>query len=192
MILARRLRPTRMEPGRGRRRALGRLRKLDGPLMTVVAVMFLAACGSQGRFVDSGKAAQRIQTMLADQTGLEVEFVSCPPPSRVVVGATFVCVARVEGQIVDLDVTETDNVPSVRVEPTRAIVSLRKAEALIAADINHRDGTAATRVDCGSQPMMLSSPGDTFTCVVSGVSQTYPITVTVQTVGGRLDYTPKR
>jgi hypothetical protein len=152
------------------------------------ATLLLAACGGDDT-LDTEKAASEIRRGLEGQTGLEVDGVTCPEEILADAGATFECVATLEGQRLQITVTQKDDDGNVRWEADQAVIDLRKAEREVAAQIAEQTGVPVS-VDCGTRTVSINDPSDEFSCEYRARDGTAEgtISVTVKDTKGNVDF----
>jgi len=152
----------------------------------LVMGLALGACGvSPQRLVDTKAAASRIAARLAATTGLAAQ-VHCPDKVADHIGATFDCLAQLDGQKVEIAARVKDAQGDISLVPTEAIISVPAAEASLSTELSKAAG-ATPKVDCGPSKVIIKPPGSTFVCQATFAGQApRSLRVTVINVAGGL------
>lgn len=101
----------------------------------VVIGALLGGCTISGwttKQIDEEKAQELIDQSLEEElSGIEVSSVKCPE-REAKKGDVFTCTATIDGQSLEVEVTQTNDEGSVEMERTQAVLNIAKAEEEIA------------------------------------------------------------
>ena len=146
----------------------------------LIGVVVVGACQDE---IDTGDAEQKIQESLEQlYPKAPVTPLHCPKPD----GDTLTCDTTLQGTPVKASVTFDDNGDYDTVTLDKAVIDREAAQQTIPGEIlADTDGRAVT-LDCGSQPYLIGSVGDTFSCSVTGSQKAVSLTITVTDLAGGL------
>ena len=170
--------------------------------LAVPCVLTVAwGCGSDSEPPSSARVAARSEREILDrierETGVEATA-DCDRDFRVEEGATFTCVATVDGQDVDyeaeVDEVDGDGRASVDFDNVQAVLIV---ERVLDALVDHGLPEAATdSVDCeGRTRVIVRAVGATFTCtgvLLAGGQGLGTVEFTVEDASGRVTFTSRR
>ena len=156
-----------------------------GALLVLTACSVSVHAGNKQLNIDQGE--QVIQEQLAAKTGVPIDRVDCPERT-VKKGDQFDCTAFVQGQTLQITVTQTDDKGTITGQPKQALLDMNKAIAAFQPSIQQQTGVAV-QVTCGDVRYRVQAVGSTFDCqlTVPG-GTTRRIEVTVKDVDGGVDY----
>ena len=165
-------------------------RRVLGPLLCL-AVASGVACSNH---LDVSAVAPAITQGVADQVGLTLASVNCPPdPRPLQANDTFDCHAVVDGGgTLTIAVTQTDDTGNItwRVARTEGLLDLAKVEAAIVTGLRTQTRVEAT-VSCGGK-WKVAGKGDQFYCQARASDGTpIPIGVTVADSDGNVSWETK-
>ena len=157
---------------------------------SAITLVLLGGCSvsvEETKQLNTGKAEGVIRSFLQGKLGSPVDEVSCPP-REAKQGDVFQCTARVEGQPVLLQVTQSDNEGNVDVVLVQAIIDLKQAVTLVEQQVGAAKGIPV-QADCGNQRYLVKDPGSTFDCRATPKSggASSRVVVTVKDVEGNVD-----
>jgi hypothetical protein len=149
-----------------------------------------AGCSSAklGHTLDTAGAARQIARDLAQATRLPAPHVHCPRHVDVAVGAAFDCTTALAGQPVVVHAVLTDDGGRFQITPGAAIVIVSQAVGAIKAQVERAQAGGPSTVDCGPRPVLVRSPGETFSCTASAGGVSRAITVTVTDLNGDVTF----
>ncbi len=135
-------------------------------LAAVGAIVGLVVTNSTEKTLDLDRAERSItENLQTEYVGFDVDRVTCPDDVEVEAGAEFTCTTRIEGQQLDIVVTQEDDEGNVTFQKAQAAIPAAKAEEFIVTEFRQQ-GTAVT-VDCGDNDVIVVDPGSTIECAVT-------------------------
>lgn len=146
--------------------------------------------------LDDDKLERVIKADLVKGVGKSVPVsVTCQSGVPIQKGRKSTCTARVGGQALRYNVTQTSNDGDVRYKRTKALLDLRKAERVIAKQVADQVGGKWTMTcrPIGSQRFYVIGVRKSFTCPIKGTNgsgdkQSGTIKVTVSDLAGNVDW----
>ncbi len=150
------------------------------PLGLVIA---LDACGGGGS--PSSQVQNQVTAKIKTTLNTNDVKVTCPSGAQAKAGATFQCQANVGGQEVPFNVVFTSG-SQFEAQPTKAVIVASTAASRLKQQISAQLQVDAN-VNCGSQNIILKSPGETFDCVATAQGQTRTFHLTVTNVQGNVN-----
>lgn len=165
-----------------------------GVATLALAGVSLAACG--GSSLDSQKLQNTISAKINEVVPGATVTVSCPSDVKPQQGGTFQCTATVNGQQVNLVVTQNDDKGNVSYKSEQAFLSMEKAQTKISEQLAKQvpgDWTTTCDPQGATDGIYVAKPQTTFDCSVSGTSaegapQTGTVVVTVTDSDGNIDW----
>lgn len=156
-------------------------------LFLSAALIALAGCGATPDIPSTEKA---IKEGLAQQTGLAITSVTCPPESRPAkAGDTFSCTGKAEiGGSLDLTVTQKDDKGNFawKVAKSHGLFNMEETEASVTQGLE-KAGSSDVTVDCGDR-WQAGEAGDTFECHAEAGGQSATVVVTVKDAEGNISW----
>lgn len=132
--------------------------------MAILAASAAAAAGCGSATIDADKRANEIKQELYEQTGLEIDSVTCPGDVPCEKGTRFKCTAAAEGGEVVVAVNQPTDKCEIRWTIERGTVSSAKLEDQI--EQAFRDQTTSDAfVDCGRR-YRVAITGREFNCEI--------------------------
>lgn len=149
-------------------------------LLLVPAVALVAGCGS----LDTGEGEDAIKSDIEKGTGAEAVKVDCPPDVEQKKGENFKCTATVDGQKVNVPVTQTDDDSHVEFLPE--LVKTREVEQTIETRIEKEtENTSGVEAQCPT--VVPLNKGSSFTCDVQTPGPDAKVKATQVNDEGRVD-----
>jgi hypothetical protein len=144
--------------------------------------MALNACGGGGS--PSSQVQNQVTAKIKTTLNTNDVKVRCPSGVQAKAGATFQCQANVGGQEIPYNVVFSSG-SHVDANPTKAVIVTSTAVSRLKQQVTAQLHVDAN-VDCGSQKLIIKSPGETFDCVVTAQGQTRTFHLTVTNVQGNV------
>jgi hypothetical protein len=163
-------------------------------LAALVALSAVAGCSVKARDLLSAASLQaKISAQLAESYGVPPPHVHCPAAVPAVVGSSFSCTTRLDGQPLTMSGEVAGPRGSVAVKPATAVVVVAEARAQIGRALA-RTFDMTVGVSCSAPALLVAPPGRTFGCTaeVGGVQRQVVVTVTTTTGTLRLRLLPYR
>ncbi len=165
-----------------------------GVATLALAGVTLAACGSSN--LDAQKLQNTITAKINEVAPGAQVTVSCPSDIKPQQGGTFQCSATVNGQQVNLAVTQNDDKGNVSYKSEQAFLSLEKAQTKISEQLAQQipgDWKTTCEPQGATNGIYVAAPQATFDCTVSGTSaagasQTGTVVVTVTDSDGNITW----
>ena len=143
------------------------------PLGLAIAV---AACGGSG--TTSSQIQSDVTARIKTTLNTNDVAVTCPSDAQAEKGARFRCQANVGGQEIPFNVVFPSG-SHFDANPTKAVIVASTAAGMLKQQISEQLHVHANVV-CGSQKLIIKSPGETFDCqaTAQGQARTFRLTVT--------------
>ena len=151
----------------------------------------LSACGvGPHRTLDARSVASEITSEVVSQYQLPARIVSvrCPSGIPVVAGQRFVCMATLAEQPLSINGMVTSSTGRYTVVPAEAVIVVAHAVTVLQAGIAAQLHMPVP-VSCGTEPVLVRAPGDSFRCVATVQGHPRQVTVVVVNLQGRVSYT---
>ncbi len=166
-------------------------------LLVVVGAAALGAvgCSRAADQLDSQKVEGVVRESLTQQFDDDrVTDVACPDGLKAERGNTFDCTAKVDGETVRFEVTQTDDQGTVSVSAAEAVVDVNTLRARI-EDSYQEQADRAVSADCGEQTVIVVKFREAINCtveddegaaetVVASVDRDAALTLSSPTLGG--------
>lgn len=132
----------------------------------VGVIVWLVATNSTDVQLDLERAERTItENLQTEYVGFEVDRVTCPDDVTIEAGSQFTCTTMIEGQELEILVTQDDDEGNVSFEKAQAAIPVGTAEEFIVNEFRQQ-GTAVTTT-CGDREVVVVDPGSTIECAVT-------------------------
>lgn len=132
----------------------------------------------------SALTAQEAAEQWVSRLGVPISDVLCPGG-----GGSSICTARLDGQGLDIRVTQLATSGRFDIQPLQSILPVPEMETMMADYVSKQAGATVT-VSCGTGAFLVKAPGATFECRASfGDGTQRVITSTVKDTDGNFSFT---
>jgi hypothetical protein len=145
--------------------------------LLTVAVTAIAPAAGAVDLLDRKKLTSQVRAVVAAAyPDLPVTAAKCPKKVKMKPGVAATCPVTAGGYPLAMLVTVGDKKGHVTIASTQAVIPKANAEFLVAGN-----ATLPTIADCGPDPYLVRSPGESFTCTATfadGTAQQVTLTTT--------------
>ena len=135
--------------------------KITSTWLWFALAIFLVSCT---RNLDSEKIENVIKNGFSEQTGITVNFVTCPENIEMKENSVFECEIQTDkGKLITAEVTQSDDRGNINWNASKELISTAAIEQEIQMGIRARLESEVT-VNCGSDRFKIISPGQNFNC----------------------------